>query len=99
MGFTIGTLIGILPTPSVGFLLGLLVILIFENVNKYSLFGALILWNLIILLPIYILSYEIGDFLFGELPVVEYDITIFDRIYYFSRSFLVGNLIVVYSFN
>ena len=43
LGFAIGTLIDILPTLGFGFFLGLLVGLIFEKVNKYSLFGAIIL--------------------------------------------------------
>lgn len=94
LGFAIGTFISIIPTPGFNILLGLLVVLIYEKVNKFSLFGAMAFWNPLTLAPIYLLSYEIGNFLFGSLPVVKYNIVLLDQIYNFSRRFLVGNFIL-----
>ncbi len=94
LGFTIGTFISILPTPGFNILLGLLVVLIYKKVNKFSLFIAMAVWNTLTLIPIYWLSYKIGDLLFGSVPVVKYNIVILDQIYNFSRRFLVGNFIL-----
>lgn len=94
LGFTIGTFISVLPTPGLNILLGLLIIFIFEKVNKYSLFASLFFWNTLTLWPLYILSFRIGDLIFGGLPVVKYNIEILNQIYNFSRRYLVGNFIV-----
>ena len=99
LGFAIGTLIGILPTPGFNILLGMLVILVFRKVNKFSLFGALAFWNPLVLTPVYFLSYKIGDLILGSVPVIEYELTILEQIYYFSRRFLVGNAIVAFCFS
>ena len=93
LGFAIGTFISILPTPGFNILLGLLVIFLFKKVNKYSLFGSMAFWNPITLAPIYLLSYKIGDMLFGSTSVIKYNVIILNQIYNFSRRFLVGNFI------
>lgn len=94
LGFAIGTFISILPTPGFNILLGLLVVLIFKKVNKFSLFISMAVWNTLTLIPIYWLSYKIGNLLFGSVPVVKYNIVILDQIYNFTRRYLVGNLIL-----
>lgn len=94
LGFAIGTFIAILPTPGISFILGFLVVILFSKVNKFSLFGAIILWNPLITAPINILSYKIGYFLLGDLPVVKYDFALFNHAYNFSRRFLLGNAIL-----
>jgi uncharacterized protein len=94
MGFAIGTFIAILPTFGLGLILGLIVVLIYRNVSKIALVAAFIVWNPLILTPIYFFSYQVGDFIFGELPVVEYDIKFFERIYNLTRRVLVGNTII-----
>ncbi|MFH1592426.1 MAG: DUF2062 domain-containing protein [Candidatus Woesearchaeota archaeon] len=99
LGFAIGTLIGILPTPGFNILLGVLVVLIFRKVSKFSLFGALAFWNPIVLIPLYFWSYKIGGLIFGSAPVVEYELTILEQIYHFSRRFLVGSIILAPCFS
>ena len=94
LGFAIGTLIAVLPTPGFGVLLGLFLVLIFKRINKFSLIVAFVFWNPFVLLPFYYLSYKIGNILFGSLPVIKYDVVILDQIYNFSRRFLVGNLLI-----
>lgn len=96
LGFSIGTLIGILPTPGFGFFIGLLVVLISEKINKVSLFAAILFWNPIVLTPIYFASYAIGDLFFGP-PVDRFKIEFFNKAYSFSRNYLVGNLILAVS--
>ena len=94
LGFAIGTLIGILPTPGFSFLLGLFIVLIFERVNKIALFSALILWNPILLAPIYYASMKLGNLIFGPQPTVIFNITVWDAVYNFSRRYLLGNFII-----
>jgi uncharacterized protein (DUF2062 family) len=94
LGFAVGTLINILPIPLFNFLVALLVILIFKKLNKLSLFVALAVWNVFTLLPVYYLSYKIGNFLFDSTPIVKYNIVILDQIYNFSRRYLIGNAIL-----
>ena len=71
LGFAVGTFISILPTPGLNLILGLLVALIYEKINKYSLVISIFFWNTLTLSPIYILSFKIGDLLFGDLPAAE----------------------------
>ena len=94
LGFAIGTFIKLLPTPGLNILLALLVVIIYKKVNKFALFGALLFWNPVFIIPLYTLSYEVGNMLFGATPVIKYNIVILDHIYNFSRRFLVGNLII-----
>ena len=94
LGFSIGTLVEILPTPGFNILIALLVVMIYEKINKLSLFGAIIVWNPLVKTPFYILSFKIGDMIFGSVNVVKYNIIIIDQAYNFSRRFLVGNFIL-----
>ena len=94
LGFSIGTLIAILPTFGLGALIGIIVILIFEKVNKFSLFIAFAVWNMLTLMPIYLLSYKIGEILFGTIPVYKFKIVLLNQAYNFTRRFLVGNFIL-----
>jgi uncharacterized protein len=96
LGFAIGTLIAILPTYGFSILLGLLVVLIFKKISKISLFVGLAFWNPLILTPLYMLSYRIGDYLCRNSAILN-NITLFDKIYNFSRRFLIGNLIIAFS--
>lgn len=94
LGFAIGTFISILPSPGINLLVGLLIVLLFKRINKVSLFGALFFWNSIVLIPVYIASYHIGNMIFSSASVVRYNIVVADIIYNFSRRFLIGNVIL-----
>ena len=94
MGFAVGTLISILPTPGFNILLGVIAMLIWSKLNKFALFGAMVFWNPITSFPLYVLSYRIGDNIFGSVPAVKYDIVILDQIYHYTLTFLVGISIV-----
>jgi uncharacterized protein len=94
LGFAIGTFISILPTPGFNIILGLLILLIFKKVNKFSLFAAIFFWNPLTSIPIYYFSYQIGDSLFGSSSIMVYELTLLGKIYLYARRFLVGNIIL-----
>lgn len=94
LGFAIGTFISMLPTPGFNILLGFLIILIFKRINKFSLFGSLVLWNPLTLFPFYFLMYKLGNLMFSSAPVIRFNIVIIDQIYNFSRRFLIANIII-----
>lgn len=99
LGFAIGTLLAVLPTPGFSILLGFLIILIFEKVNKLSLMAAMAFWNPIILIPIYSLSYLIGDLFFGQLPNIEIQFQLLQQAYNLTRQFLIGNVVLAIIFS
>lgn len=94
LGFSIGTFIGILPTPGFNILLALLVLFIFERVNKISLFAGILIWNPITSIPIYVLSYKLGNILFSDLSIPLYNSGIVASFFSFSRRFLFGNILL-----
>jgi uncharacterized protein (DUF2062 family) len=94
LGFTIGTFISILPTPGFNLLLGALVIAIYPHVNKLAVFGAMAVYNPIIMIPFYWASYQLGALLFGDDSVVHYDVVVLDQAFDFTRRYLIGNVIV-----
>ena len=97
LGFAIGTFINIvLPIPGINILVALFIFFLFKKVNKFSLFVALVVWNAFTLLPVYYLSYKIGNFLFASTPIAKYNIVILNQIYNFSRRYLIGNVILAF---
>lgn len=94
LGFAIGTGIAVLPTPGIGIFAGLLVIFLFKKVNKISLFGAMLIFNPLILAPIYYLSYQLGNWLLGNAPKQEFEVSLYNIVYHLSGRFLMGNIII-----
>jgi len=93
-GVAVGTFISILPIPGFSILIGTLIILMFKRVSKISIFLAMAFWNPFTLIPVYVASYRLGDLMFQARRVVEYDIAVLNRTYYFTERFLVGNLVM-----
>ena len=94
LGFAVGTFIALLPTFGFGAFIGLFLLLIFENMNKVSLLSAFVIWNPLILAPIYYLSYRFGILLCGGVVADKLSFRIQDLLYSFSRTFLIGNFII-----
>lgn len=94
LGFSIGTLIAILPTPGFNLLLGALVVAVYPHVNKLAVFGAIGFYNPIVTIPFYWASYEVGSLILGLNPVIHYDVAVIGEAYDFTRRYLVGNLVV-----
>jgi len=97
MGFALGTLIAILPTFGLGIFIGLGIILIFKKISKISMMVSFIIWNPVVLFFMYGLSYTIGDFLFIGSPIKTYELEILNKLFVYSRRFLIGNLILAVS--
>ena len=95
LGFALGTFIEIIsPIPGLDFILALIVISIFENLNKFSLLAAIVLLNSFITWPIYGVAYKLGNIIFGTTEIVRYNIEILNNVYNFSRKFAFGVLIM-----
>lgn len=94
LGFTVGTAISILPTPGFNLLLGALFIAVYPRVNRLAVFGAMAVYNPIVMIPFYWASYQLGGLLFGADPVVHYDVVVLNQAFDFTRRYLFGNLIV-----
>jgi uncharacterized protein len=94
LGFALGTFIGILPTPGISLLLAIIIIFIFKRISKYSLIGAILLWNPLVQSPIYALSYKLGKLIYRNRPIVEYQVTIYKQVYEYTLRYLTGNLIL-----
>jgi uncharacterized protein (DUF2062 family) len=96
LGFSIGTFIAIFPTFGLGFLIGIFIILLFKNISKISLFLALLVWNPLVLIPIYSLGYDIGNFFLAEQAVITFKIQILDATYSLVRRALIGNSVLAF---
>ncbi|MDQ3535656.1 MAG: DUF2062 domain-containing protein [Bacteroidota bacterium] len=99
LGFAIGTFIAILPTPGFGVLISIFLIYSFKKINATSILFPFAVWNPLVLAPLYILSYKIGDLLFAAKATIESDYTFFYKFIYFCQTYLVGNVIVAVLFS
>lgn len=93
-GFAIGSFIAVLPLFGGGALLVLLIILLDRNLNKVALVGAIAVWNPITLIPVYSLSYAIGDAIFRDSLAAKISNLFLARLIQHSGKFVMGNLIV-----
>jgi uncharacterized protein len=98
-GFALGTFIAILPTPGFGILVGILLIYLFKKINATSILFPFAVWNPLLLAPLYLLSYKVGDLLFHAKTAVETEYTYLSKILYFCQTYLVGNVIVAVVFS
>ncbi|MFP4117749.1 MAG: DUF2062 domain-containing protein [Candidatus Woesearchaeota archaeon] len=93
-GFSLGTFLAIFPTPGLSIVIGFFLLLIFSRINKLSLMAAFAFWNPVTLIPVYLVSYHIGALLVGELPEATVRVHLIGQAYNFTRSFLIGNIIL-----
>lgn len=94
MGFSVGTFISVVMPPGLHIIPALIVMLVYEKLSKLSLIASIFFWNPFTLAPVYILSYQIGDMMLGGVPIPDYTLTFWQQIFYFSRRFLAGGLVV-----
>lgn len=97
LGLAIGTLVSLLPTFGFSALLALLLIFIFPTINRPAIFVSLIVWNPLVQIPIYALSFHLGSLMFADATLVKYDVEILNQLYSFTRRFLIAHLIIVTS--
>ncbi|HRU67279.1 MAG TPA: DUF2062 domain-containing protein [Bacteroidia bacterium] len=91
LSFAIGTFIAILPLFGFGIILGLIVVMVFKQLNKPALMSAFVVWNPLIVVPLMAISYHI---FFGSAEVIKYKIELLNHLITFTRRFLVGHLII-----
>jgi uncharacterized protein len=91
LGFAMGTFFAILPLFGASIVVGLLFLLLFRKVNKLSMLIAFAVWNPLTLIPIYYISFRLGDWILGNTPMVEYELALLDRVYHVSRRLLLGS--------
>ena len=96
-GFAIGTAIGLFPTPGFGTMLGVLIALILEKVNKVSIFVAMAVWNPIVCAPFHVLSYKLGDVIVGSNELILFNSSFLSRASNFSIRYAIGNIIITVS--
>lgn len=94
LGFSLGTIAALLPTFGFSILLALVLMFVFPHINRPAIFFALVVWNPVVQIPIYALSIHLGGELFGNMPVVKYNIEVLNQAYSFTKRFLVAHLIV-----
>lgn len=94
LGFTLGTITALLPTFGFSIVLTTLLLFLFPSINKPSAYLALALWNPVLQIPIYLVSFEIGSMIFDAAPIIHYQVEVLNQIHTFTRRLIVGNLIV-----
>ena len=95
-GFAVGTFLSILPMPGFSPVLAVIIVLIFKKISKIAIFVAMAIWNPVLLIPLYVVSYWLGDVLMGSVPLSSFNMTVLNRVYYFTDRFLLGNLITAF---
>lgn len=98
-GFALGTFIAILPTPGFGILLSIFLVYCFKKINTASILFPFAVWNPLVLAPLYVLSYKIGELLFAAKASIENEYSYINKIIYFCQTYLVGNVIIAVVFS
>jgi uncharacterized protein len=94
LGFAIGVFVGILPTPGFNLLIGMLIILLYKNVNKLSLFGGMALFNPLTTPPIVYLSNKLGKLIVKPLNPSDPLYTLVREILHTTLRVLVGAILI-----
>ena len=98
LGFSLGTFFEIFfIVPGLGLIISILVLLTYSKLSKYALLFAILFWNVLFIAPIYILSYQVGNFLFEIFPSIDTsipDIPFADTFLPKGKKFLVGHFLV-----
>lgn len=92
--FAVGTFVSILPTPGLNIALLALLGARFKGLNKAAMLAAVGVWNTLVVAPLYALSFQIGEWLFGLTPVTLGTAPLPQALLSISKSFLVGNVII-----
>ena len=98
-GFAVGTFFGIVPTFGTEAIIIFLILLIFRKISKISLVASYVLWNPLLTIPIYALSYKIGDLFLENLPTKIFKIELLNKIWFYSQRVIVGSLSIAIIFS
>lgn len=93
LGFALGTLISLLPTPGVNIALSLLLASWFR-LHKATVLLSLAVWNVFVTAPFFAMSYRLGNWLFPAPATTSIAAQWQAQVISFVQGFLVGNLII-----
>jgi uncharacterized protein len=93
ISFALGTFIAILPTPGFGVFIALMIAYFVKSLNNLSLLASFAFWNPLLLTPVYLLSYKIGDWFFDPAMVMVSEISWINTLVYYMKTYLIGNFI------
>ena len=94
LGFTLGTFIAILPTPGFGAFLAISLTLVFKIFNRLAVIVAVTIWNPLLLVPLYYLSYLLGSILLARPINLQDEVSLYEMLSEYTSAFLVGNIIL-----
>ncbi len=97
IGFSIGSLIALIPTFGLAYFVGLGIMFVTSKINKISLFLGIAFWNPLLLAPIYRYSYKLGSFIMRDLPGHTFEFPFSSDIAKVSLRFIIGNFIIALS--
>jgi uncharacterized protein (DUF2062 family) len=91
IGFAVGSFIVILPSLFLDVPILILLTFLFPKINKLAALSALVVWNPLVLWPLYGVGYFTGAVFFPNLPAVGLDIPLLGKLVsFFSLRFLAG---------
>ena len=94
LGFTLGTFIAILPTPGFGAFLAISLTLVFKIFNRLAVIVAVTIWNPLLLVPVYYLSYLLGSILLARPIDLHQDLSLYEMLSEYTYAFLIGDVIL-----
>ena len=94
LSFAIGTEVAIFPTPGFSTAIGFGLLAIFKQLNKMAVLLSMLIWNAFTVLPVYWLSYQVGNSLNEYLPEINTEIEWLASVILFFKQFAIGNLMV-----
>ena len=94
LSFAIGTEVAIFPTPGFSTVIGFGLLAIFKQLNKMAVLLSMLIWNAFTVLPVYWLSYQVGNSLNEYLPEINTEIEWLASVILFFKQFAIGNLMV-----
>ncbi len=92
--FAVGSFFALLPTFGFGIVFAGLTLLLLNSLNRTAVIAAFVVWNPIVQIPLYLLSFQIGASLFAGAPVLAYNVELLNHVVSLTRRLLVGNLII-----
>ena len=94
LGIAIGTFIAILPTPGFGSLTALAIAYLFRQINRVAVLFPFVVFNPLILIPLYYFSHSLGDWIFLSRPAEFLDNNMQTMFSDNLKAYLAGTLIL-----
>lgn len=92
--FAFAIFLAVLPTFGLAPLIAIGFAAFTRRLNQYAMIAAFVIFNPVILSGIYTLSFFIGNMLNPLFPVYQYELPILNQLYLFTRTMLLGTLVL-----